>query len=149
MCTTHIYRDAYYVVLVALPVFCTFLNAVGRQVPEMGRERLKFVYTEGKRTRKRNFFFNICRCLQRYSQSQGMFCRHPERCSEPFTPAAPIQSLWAFSIPQESYQMKAASGKAGVTEYLDSPENPGLGPNFTEKVGPRAQKTSYFLLKAL
>ena len=26
--------------------------------------------------------------------------------------------------------------KSGVTEYFDPPENPGLGPNFTEKVGP-------------
>ena len=45
--------------------------------------------------------------------------------------------------------MKAGSGKAGVTEYLDPPENPGPSPNFTEKVGPLTQKTSYFLLKAL
>ena len=35
----------------------------------------------------------------------------------------------------------------GVTEYFDSAENPGPGPNFTEKVGPFTQKTSYFLLK--
>ena len=30
----------------------------------------------------------------------------------------------------------------GVTEYFDPPENPGPGPNFTEKVGPPTQKTS-------
>ena len=35
----------------------------------------------------------------------------------------------------------------GVTEYFDPLENPGPGPNFTEKVGPLTQKTSYFLLK--
>ena len=35
----------------------------------------------------------------------------------------------------------------GVTEYFDPPENPGPGPNFTEKVGPLRQKTFYFLLK--
>ena len=34
----------------------------------------------------------------------------------------------------------------GVTEYFDPPENPGPSPNFTEKVGPLIQKTSYFLL---
>ena len=39
------------------------------------------------------------------------------------------------------------SGASGVTEYFDNHENPGLGPNFTEKVGPLTQKTSYFLLK--
>ena len=36
---------------------------------------------------------------------------------------------------------------SGVTEYFDPPENPGLGPNFTEKMGPLTQKASYFLLK--
>ena len=34
----------------------------------------------------------------------------------------------------------------GVTEYFDPPENPGPGPNFTEKVGPLTHKTSYFSL---
>ena len=28
----------------------------------------------------------------------------------------------------------------GVTEYFDPPENPGPGPNFTEKVGPPSHK---------
>ena len=37
--------------------------------------------------------------------------------------------------------------ETGVTEYFDPPGNPGLGPNFTEKVGPLTQKTSYFLPK--
>ena len=34
-----------------------------------------------------------------------------------------------------------------VTENFDPPENPGPGPNFTEKVGTLTQKTSYFLLE--
>ena len=41
----------------------------------------------------------------------------------------------------------AVSCEAGVTEYFDPPKNPGPGPNFTEKVAPLTQKTSYFLLK--
>ena len=31
-------------------------------------------------------------------------------------------------------------GITGVTEYFDPPENPGPGPNFTEKVGPPSHK---------
>ena len=34
--------------------------------------------------------------------------------------------------------------KPGVTEYFDPPENPGPGPNFTEKVGPPHTKDILF-----
>ena len=34
-----------------------------------------------------------------------------------------------------------------VTEYFDPPENPGPGPNFTEKVGLPHTKDTFFLLK--
>ena len=40
--------------------------------------------------------------------------------------------------------------EADVTEYFESPpppENPGTGPNFTEKVDPLAKVMCYFSLK--
>ena len=35
----------------------------------------------------------------------------------------------------------------GVTEYFDSPETPGIGPNFTEKVGPHTNDMLFFTTK--
>ena len=107
-------------------VFCTFLDSVGRQVPEMCRERLKFVYTEGKRTRKRISFFNICRCLQPlFTKPRMDVLRQPERCSEAVHTCGSIQSLWSFfhstgTVPGEGGKPAAVDSVVNINIKLGS-----------------------------